>query len=116
MDKHKKVGDKGLTAFDISSDGRFLGYGSSDLSIGILDPKTLTPLCTVLKAHEFPPTAVKFDPTTKLIVSGSADSTLRIVAIPEVVGGFSWTVITLVLMAMLVVIIAIVMQDRRLVW
>jgi len=86
-----------------------------------------------LKAHEFPPTAVKFDPTTKLIVSGSADSTLRIVAIPEVVGGFcewtglgmwnladpirvAWTVITLVLMAMLVVIIAIVMQDRRLVW
>ncbi|KAL9712802.1 hypothetical protein Ac2012v2_004039 [Leucoagaricus gongylophorus] len=116
VDKHKKVGDKGLTAFDISSDGRFLGYGSSDLSIGILDPKTLTPLCTVLKAHEFPPTAVKFDPTTKLIVSGSADSTLRIVAIPEVVGGFSWTVITLVLMAILVVIIAIAMQDRRLVW
>ena len=60
VEKHKKVGDKGLTAFDIRSvtiwtslavyyrhafsslDGRFLGYGSSDLSIGILDTKTLT--------------------------------------------------------------------------
>ncbi|KAF5364005.1 hypothetical protein D9756_000539 [Leucocoprinus leucothites] len=116
VEKQKKVGDKGLTAFDISLDGRFLGYGSSDLSIGILDPKTLTPLCTVLKAHEFPPTAVRFDPTTKIIASGSADNTLRIVTIPEVVGGSSWTVIILVVMTLLVVVIAIAMQNGRLTW
>ncbi|KAF9004776.1 hypothetical protein BDQ17DRAFT_1424609 [Cyathus striatus] len=41
MEKSRKVGDKGITCFDISADGRFLGYGSSDLSIGMLDAKTL---------------------------------------------------------------------------
>ncbi|KAJ3575159.1 hypothetical protein NP233_g1273 [Leucocoprinus birnbaumii] len=116
VEKQKKVGDKALTAFDVSLDGRFLGYGSSDLSIGILDPKTLTPLCTVLKAHEFPPTAVKFDPTTRVIASGSVDNTLRIVTIPEVVGGFSWTIVILALVTALIVLIAIAMQGKRLGW
>ncbi|KXN86365.1 Guanine nucleotide-exchange factor SEC12 [Leucoagaricus sp. SymC.cos] len=116
VEKQKKIGDKGLTAFDVSLDGRFLGYGSSDLSIGLLDPKSLTPLCTILKAHEFPPTAVKFDPTTTIVASGSADNSLRIVAIPEVVGGSSWTIIILVLLTLLVVVIAVAMHNERLRW
>ena len=59
VDKQRKVGDRGVTCFDIrfvglvsmtslltpmktiSPDGRFLAFGSSDLSIGILDASTL---------------------------------------------------------------------------
>jgi prolactin regulatory element-binding protein len=60
VEKVKKVGDCGLTCFDVrcetwfklailglglieaSFDGRFLGYGSSDLTIGLLDAKSLS--------------------------------------------------------------------------
>ncbi|KJA30095.1 hypothetical protein HYPSUDRAFT_60938 [Hypholoma sublateritium FD-334 SS-4] len=38
----RKIGDRGITCVDISSDGRFLSYGSSDLTIGMLDTKTLS--------------------------------------------------------------------------
>ncbi|EKM80201.1 hypothetical protein AGABI1DRAFT_57743 [Agaricus bisporus var. burnettii JB137-S8] len=112
VERQKKVGDKALTAFDISLDGRFLGYGSSDLSIGMLDSKTLSPLCTILKAHDFPPTIVKFDPSTKLLVSGSADYSLRVVTIPIVVGGSSWTIIIL-LVALFIAFIAIALQSKQ---
>ncbi|KAF9452062.1 hypothetical protein P691DRAFT_795693 [Macrolepiota fuliginosa MF-IS2] len=116
VEKQRKVGDKGLTTFDVSRDGRFLGYGSSDLSIGMLDSKTLSPLGAILKAHEFPPTAIKFNPTTDLLVSGSADNSLRIVTIPEVVGGSSWTLIILVLVAVLVILVAVAVQNGYLSW
>ena len=62
IEKIKKVGDRGLTCFDVryeklclnfailgpwtnteaSFDGRFIGYGSSDLTIGVLDAKSLS--------------------------------------------------------------------------
>jgi len=92
---------------EASFDGCFLGYGSSDLTIGVLDAKNLSvfnslhvipeprliaffqPLFTILKAHDFPPTTLKFNSTTTLLVSGSADNTVRIVSVQHAAGGFS---------------------------
>lgn len=41
VSKIRKISDKGVTCFDVSPDGRFLGFGSSDYTIGILDASTL---------------------------------------------------------------------------
>ena len=90
----------------LSADGNFLAFGSSDLTVGFLDAVTLKvssisrddlifftipvqPLVNILKAHEFPPTTIAFNPTSTLLVSGSADNTTRIIAVPESVANTS---------------------------
>ncbi|KAF9557248.1 hypothetical protein CPC08DRAFT_640534 [Agrocybe pediades] len=42
LEKSRSVGDGSITCLDLSLDGRFLAFGSSDLSIGMLDAKTLS--------------------------------------------------------------------------
>ncbi|KAF9469044.1 WD40-repeat-containing domain protein [Collybia nuda] len=110
VDKVRKVGDRGLTCFDVSEDGRFLGFGSSDLTIGLLDANTLSPLVTILKAHEFPPTTIAFNPTSSLLVSGSADNSVRVVSVPQSTGGSSWGVFVLIFLTLLVIILAVAAQ------
>ncbi|KAJ1019913.1 hypothetical protein NDA16_004194 [Ustilago loliicola] len=78
----RHVSDRPVTVFDVSPDGKFLAYGSSDLSIGVLDAKTLRPVLKILHAHDFPPTCLKFNPASNLLVSASADNTLRVIPIP----------------------------------
>ncbi|KAF9483977.1 WD40 repeat-like protein [Pholiota conissans] len=107
VDKYRKISDRSITCVDMSPDGRFLGYGSSDLSIGMLDTKTLSPLITILKAHEFPPTTIRFNLSTTLLVSGSADNTIRIVSIPSVVGGSSWAFIIILILTIITLLLAI---------
>ncbi|KAF8192615.1 WD40 repeat-like protein [Pholiota molesta] len=106
-EKSRKIGDRSVTCVDMSPDGRFLGYGSSDLTIGMLDTKTLSPLVTILKAHEFPPTTIKFNSSTTLLVSGSADNTIRIISIPNVVGGSSWAFLIILIFTIIVLLLAI---------
>jgi len=108
VDKSRKVGDKGLTCFDISPDGRFLGFGSSDLSIGMVDALTLAPCASILKAHEFPPTVLKFNPTSTLLISGSADNSIRVITIPAATAASGTFSITLI--ALLIIILAILVQ------
>ncbi|KAJ8495903.1 hypothetical protein ONZ45_g12666 [Pleurotus djamor] len=110
VSKVRKVSDKGVTCFDISSNGKLLGYGSSDYSVGLLDSATLNPVVTILKAHEFPPTTLKFNPSCTLFVSGSADNSLRVVNVPDALGGSSWSVLTLFIIAILVVLLALAAQ------
>lgn len=87
-----------------SDNGKWIAYGSSDCSVGLLDAFTLAvrmspvafpvclahsipqPLLKILKSHEFPPTVLKFNPTSRLLISGSADNTVRLIAIPEGLG------------------------------
>lgn len=78
----RHVSDRPVTVFDVSPDGKFLAYGSSDLSIGVLDAKTLRPVLRILHAHDFPPTCLKFNPASNLLISASADNTLRVIRIP----------------------------------
>ncbi|KAF9263559.1 WD40 repeat-like protein [Marasmius fiardii PR-910] len=115
MEKSRKVGDRGLTCFSLSPDGRFIGYGSSDLSIGILDANTLATVATILKAHDFPPTTLVFNPTSKLLASSSADNSIRVVRVPDQVGssGWGWSIL-LFLIAVLVATIAFAIQKNLL--
>lgn len=78
----RHVSDRPVTVFDVSPDGKFLAYGSSDLSIGVLDATTLRPVLKILHAHDFPPTCLKFNPASNLLISASADNTLRVIPIP----------------------------------
>ncbi|KAG5715306.1 hypothetical protein E4T56_gene14600, partial [Termitomyces sp. T112] len=94
-----------------SPDGKFLGYGTSDLTVGLFDAGNLSPLVTILKAHDFPPTTIAFNPTSTLLITGSADASVRVVSVPTAIGsGPSWTITLLVLLAILVVLLAIPAQ------
>ncbi|KAI4518361.1 WD40 repeat-like protein [Schizophyllum commune Loenen D] len=82
VERTKKLGDRALTCCDVSLDGRLIAFGFSDCSISLLDTKTLTPLVTILKAHEFPSTTLAFNPQATLLVSGSADNSVRLISVP----------------------------------
>ncbi|KAI9447786.1 WD40 repeat-like protein [Lactarius indigo] len=111
VDRIRKVGVKGLTAFDLSDNGKWIAYGSSDCSVGLLDAFTLAPLLSILKSHEFPPTVLKFNPTSRLLVSGSADNTVRLIAIPEGLGdNASWSYTITVIIAIFCVLFAVALQ------
>lgn len=48
---------------------------------------SLTPLqsiMTILRAHDFPVTSLRFNPTATLLLSGSADNSVRVIEIPPV--------------------------------
>ncbi|KAG2043015.1 WD40-repeat-containing domain protein [Suillus americanus] len=110
MEGSRKAGEGGLTCFDVSPNGQFLAFGSSDYSLGMLDSTALTPLLSILKAHEFPITTVRFSPTSTLLVSGGADNSIRIVTVPEKFAGQSWTMIILIILALLVILVAFLLQ------
>ncbi|PVF94737.1 WD40 repeat-like protein [Serendipita vermifera] len=79
----RKIGDGSITSFDITADGLYLAYGASDCSIGILDAKDMALLFNVLGAHEFPSTALRFSPNRQFLISASADSSVRVITLPE---------------------------------
>ncbi|WWC66884.1 uncharacterized protein I206_100791 [Kwoniella pini CBS 10737] len=105
----REVGTKPVTVFDVSDDGKLLAYGCSDLSIGILDSKTLAPLLKILHAHSFPPTALKFNSSASLLVSASADNTIRVIVVPASFGGISTSMLA-VLLAILILILALFLR------
>ncbi|KAJ7499072.1 WD40 repeat-like protein [Mycena latifolia] len=111
VDKVRKVGDKGLTCFDVGTDGKLLAFGSSDCSVGLLDANTLAPLVTILKAHEFPPTTLTFNPTSRLLVSGSADNSIRVISVPDSVGKSSWAWIIIIFITLLIALLAFMAQQ-----
>ncbi|KAI6164715.1 hypothetical protein EDD17DRAFT_1557576 [Pisolithus thermaeus] len=110
LEGSRKISEGSLTCFDVSPDGKLLAFGVSDYSLGILDANSLAPLLSILKAHEFPITALRFNPSSKLLVSGGVDSSMRIVAIPESFGGLSWSVTILIMLATLGVVLAVMMS------
>ncbi|KAJ3550618.1 hypothetical protein NMY22_g344 [Coprinellus aureogranulatus] len=108
IEKSKKIGEKGITCLDLSADGRWLAYGSSELNVGLLDASTLAPAATILKAHEFPPTVVKFNPAGSLLVSGSPDNTIRVVTVPSHINSGAGSVVFV--LAIILVILAVLIQ------
>jgi len=107
----RKVSDKGVTCFDMSKNGKLSAFGSSDYTIGILDAYTLAPLLTILKAHDFPPTTLRFNSVSSLLVSGSADNTVRIVTIPESLGVASWSSWIIVFITLIIMLLAFMLQQ-----
>lgn len=37
---------------------------------------------TILQAHDFPVTSLRFNPTADLLISGSADNSVRVITVP----------------------------------
>lgn len=111
--KTRQVSDKGLTCFDVSANGKFVAYGTGDYTLGILDTQALAPLLTILKAHELPPTVVRFNPTSDLLVSGSADNTIRLVSVPENLVAASWSSWIIVIVTILVILFAILANQMH---
>ncbi|KAJ7904344.1 WD40 repeat-like protein [Mycena olivaceomarginata] len=111
VDKVRKVADKGLTCFDVSPNGKILAFGTSEHVVGIIDAETLAPLVTILKAHEFPPTTIKFNPTSRLLVSASADNSIRVISVPDSVEKSSWGLLILILITLLIALLAFVAQQ-----
>ncbi|KAI0248709.1 WD40-repeat-containing domain protein [Lactifluus subvellereus] len=110
-ERTRKVGTKGLTVFDLSDNGKWIAYGLSDCSVGLLDAFTLAPLLSILKTHEFPPTVLKFNPTSRLLISGSADNTVRLIAIPEELGDSSpWSYALMIILALFLALFAVAVQ------
>ncbi|KAL8291360.1 hypothetical protein RQP46_002338 [Phenoliferia psychrophenolica] len=109
--KTRVVSQRPLTAFDISLDGTLLAFGSSDLSVGVLDAVNLRSIMTILKAHDFPVTALRFNPTADLVVSGSADNSVRVISIPPVEARGANSMAWNVFLTLLILIIAILVQQ-----
>ncbi|KAH9850052.1 WD40 repeat-like protein [Lenzites betulinus] len=111
---HKRqISDKQVTCFDISPDGKLLAFGSSDLTVGVVDAQTFAPLLTILKSHDFPPTTIRFNARSDMLISGSADNTVRVVVIPPNLGATSWGSWILLFVALLVVLFAIQAQQMH---
>ncbi|KAG6890895.1 hypothetical protein C0995_000852 [Termitomyces sp. Mi166 len=53
--------------------------------------KSRKPLVTILKAHDFPPTTIAFNPTSTLLITGSADASVRVVSVPTTIASGSCT-------------------------
>ncbi|KZO98030.1 WD40 repeat-like protein [Calocera viscosa TUFC12733] len=111
--RSRLVDSKPVTVFDVSADGKLVAWGSSDLKIGVLDAKTFAPLLQILKAHEFPPTALKFSPDAALLVSGSADNSLRLIQVPSGRPSSTFPTTTVLLVILLAILIAVLMQQYR---
>ncbi|OJT13356.1 hypothetical protein TRAPUB_10122 [Trametes pubescens] len=109
----RKISDRQVTCFDISPDGKLIAFGSSDLTVGVVDAHTFAPLLTILKSHDFPPTTLRFNPTSDMLISGSADNTVRIVAIPSTLGVTSWSTWILVVVALLIALFAVLAQQMQ---
>ncbi|GAA5899642.1 hypothetical protein JCM6882_001173 [Rhodosporidiobolus microsporus] len=112
--KTRTVCQKPVTVFEVSADGEKLAYGGSDLSVGVLDARTLRPILTILHAHDFPVTSLQFNPSGTTLISGSADNSIRVISVPSgpAASGNSGSSATLwaILLTLLVLLIAVAIQ------
>jgi len=109
--KTSKIGEHNVTCFDVSDSGKLLAYASSDYVVGILDSHSLAQLHHIPRSHEFPITALRFNPTSTLLVSGSSDNSARVIVIPAKFGTRSyvrwWWIVAI---ALLVALVATLLQ------
>ncbi|CAL1701567.1 unnamed protein product [Somion occarium] len=113
--KLRKISDQGVTCFDVSPNGKFLAFGSADYTVGILDAHTFAPLVTILKAHDFPPTTLRFNPESNLLISGSVDNSIRVVSVPETLAEstWSWSSWIIIIVTLLVLLFAFIAQQMH---
>ncbi|KAI8146089.1 quinon protein alcohol dehydrogenase-like superfamily [Fennellomyces sp. T-0311] len=81
--KTASVCRKSITSFCVSPAGDLLAYASTDLSIGLVDAKSLRPIMQVKNAHGFAITSLAFSPSGKYLASAGADTRCRIMVLPD---------------------------------
>ncbi|KAG0370235.1 hypothetical protein BGZ54_007136 [Gamsiella multidivaricata] len=77
------VGPRPITACTISSDGKLIAFGSSDMYVRICSSKTLQVLMAVPRAHVLPITSLAFNKDASLLASGSVDATCHVILVPK---------------------------------
>ncbi|KAF8339150.1 uncharacterized protein EI90DRAFT_3118236 [Cantharellus anzutake] len=130
--REKSPYDKVAWTFRSANEGGNLAaYGASDSSVGIVDAHVLSVrrgsevqpgevMLTyyvrmiadshILKAHDFPPTTLQFNPSSTLLVSGSADASIRAIVVPPSFTSSSTLQICLLLIALFILVAAILIQ------
>ncbi|GAV99143.1 WD40 repeat-like protein [Lentinula edodes] len=78
--------------------------------VGDRDAATLNPVSTILKAHEFPPTTLAFNTDSSVLVSGSADNSIRVINLPDQVRGSNWGFFMLIILTLIVLLLAYTYQ------
>ncbi|EGG05427.1 uncharacterized protein MELLADRAFT_88079 [Melampsora larici-populina 98AG31] len=104
--KSRSISTRPVTAFDLSETGLLLGLSSSDLTVSIIDSLSLRPILSVLHAHEFPVTSLRFSMDSSRLISASADTTIRVIEIPERRSPWRSSASILLLMTILMVLIS----------
>ncbi|KAI8376356.1 quinon protein alcohol dehydrogenase-like superfamily [Radiomyces spectabilis] len=100
--KMVKVSNKPITACSLSRDGALLAIATSDLSIILLDALNMRVLTTLKNAHGFSITSIAISADRRLLASGSADNTCRIVSLPVQFPSHSVNPLYTLLLAMIV--------------
>ncbi|KAG0036383.1 hypothetical protein BGZ82_004289 [Podila clonocystis] len=77
------VGQKPITACAISSDGKLIAFGSSDMSVRVCSSKSLQVLMTVPKVHSLPMTCLSFNGDASQLVTASVDGTCNVITVPK---------------------------------
>ncbi|ORX63030.1 WD40 repeat-like protein [Hesseltinella vesiculosa] len=86
-----RVSRKAITTFCLSAKGDLLAYASTDLTIGIVDTTTMRPVLQVTSsAGLFPVISMSFDRSTKYLASAGADSSVRVLLVPDLKLGSGW--------------------------
>ncbi|KAI9318405.1 quinon protein alcohol dehydrogenase-like superfamily [Dichotomocladium elegans] len=78
-----KVSKKPITAFCISREGGMVAVATADFTLLILDSLTLRVLHQVKEAHGFSITSIAISHDRRLLVTGSADNTCRVISLPQ---------------------------------
>ncbi|KAJ3189527.1 hypothetical protein HDU82_004000, partial [Entophlyctis luteolus] len=84
MEKSKFVAPRPVTTLAVSNDGSVIAFAAADFSINIMTSNKFLSLLKIEKSHNFPITTMSFSPTGFTLVSGSADGTCNVIAVPKI--------------------------------
>ncbi|KXS19734.1 WD40 repeat-like protein [Gonapodya prolifera JEL478] len=82
VEKTAAVARKPIMNMAVSPNGKLLGLAMQDFSITLVTADNLQPYFTFPNAHSFAITCLTWTRDSNIIVSGSADSTVRAIAVP----------------------------------
>ncbi|KAE8719273.1 SEC12-like protein 2 [Hibiscus syriacus] len=95
-----RVVREAISAFNVSSDGKFLAVGTVGGDLFIINAANMKVQMMVKKAHLGLVTALTFSPDSRAVVSASLDSSARVTLIKDnnKSGGMSWVIIILMVL------------------
>ncbi|KAH9809897.1 quinon protein alcohol dehydrogenase-like superfamily [Melampsora americana] len=112
--RSRLISTRPVTAFDLSESGKLLALSSSDLTVSVIDALSLRPILTILHAHEFPVTCLKFSIDSSRLVSASADTTIQVIEIPERRSAWRSSALILIFLTILMIFIPFILNQNSL--
>ncbi|KAK9935330.1 hypothetical protein M0R45_022435 [Rubus argutus] len=99
--RSKKITRDGITAFDVSADGKLLACGTTQGDLLIVNSARMRIQNVVPKAHSGFVTALSFSHDSRFLASASMDSSARVSALEDVnkKGVNLWVIILIILVA-----------------